>query len=478
MHRHLVLGVGVILALAGCGDDAGDDGGESGTGASAGTSSSAGRNSSGAAGRAGSTGSAGRAAAGSGGRAAAGSGGSAGAATGGEADAGEPGDIIETAVAAGSFKQLAAALTKAGLVDALKGDGPFTVFAPTDAAFDALEKEKPGTVAGLSDEQLKQVLQYHVISGAAVKAADLENGQLAKTLAGPVLAVDLSGDKPKINGATVTSADVAASNGVIHVIDKVILPPGDIIEVATAAGQFGKLAAALTSAGLVDTLKGAGPFTVFAPTDAAFDKLSSAPTGDALKTTLLYHVVAGTLGPLDLKENGAAVTAAGSPVLFSLKDGAKINAAAISVTNVVAKNGVIHVIDTVIVPPVDDIAATATKAGGFTKLVSALMSAGLVDELQAAGPFTVFAPTDAAFDALGTAPAGDALKNVLLYHVASGALGSGDLKSGKLATLLADKSLTVEVSSTVKVDEGTVTQANLLTKNGIIHVVDKVLTPE
>jgi transforming growth factor-beta-induced protein len=363
------------------------------------------------------------------------------AANGGEA---KPADIVDTAVAAGSFKQLAAALTKAGLVDALKGAGPFTVFAPTDAAFDALEKAKPGTVAGLTTEQLTAVLKYHVVSGAAVKAADLKNGQLVKTLAGPVAAIDLSGDKPKITGVTISST---------------------------------KLAEALTAAELVDDLKGEGPFTVFAPTDAAFAKLSAVPSGDALKSVLLYHVLQGAVGPADLKEGGAAKTLSGSPVLFTLNGGAKINDAVISTTNVVAKNGVIHVIDSVIVPPTDDIVATAVAAGTFTQLAAALTSADLVSALQAAGPFTVFAPTDEAFAALGTAPTGDALKNVLLYHVANGAVGSGDLVAGPVPTLLTDKNLTIDLTGGVKVNDATVTKANILTKNGIIHVVDKVLVP-
>jgi transforming growth factor-beta-induced protein len=396
------------------------------------------------------------------------------AANGGEA---KPADIVDTAVAAGSFKQLAAALTKAGLVDALKGAGPFTVFAPTDAAFDALEKAKPGTVAGLTNEQLTAVLKYHVVSGAAVKAGDLKNGQLVKTLAGPVAAIDLSGDKPKINGVTISATDIVATNGVIHVIDQVLLPPGDIVEVATAAGSFTKLAEALTAAELVDDLKGEGPFTVFAPTDAAFAKLSAVPSGDALKSVLLYHVLEGAVGPADLKEGGAAKTLSGSPVLFTLTGGAKINEAVISATNVVAKNGVIHVIDDVIVPPADDIVATAIAAGTFTQLAAALTSADLVSALQAAGPFTVFAPTDEAFAALGTAPTGDALKNVLLYHVANGAVGSGNLVAGPVPTLLTDKNLTIDLTGGVKVNDATVTKANILTKNGIIHVVDKVLVP-
>jgi transforming growth factor-beta-induced protein len=492
MRTTLILGITLLLSLAsGCESNDSNTDGASGSGSQAGMGSSAGKTGSSVAGadsKAGTSASAGSsAAAGLGGAAAgAGGGGAAGIGRAGTGGAGTgsagtgssgPKDIVDTAVAAGSFKQLAAALTKAGLVDALKGAGPFTVFAPTDAAFDALEKAKPGTVAGLSVEQLAAVLKYHVISGAAVKSSELKSGQLAKTLAGPVVAVDLSGDKPKVNDASVTMADIVASNGVIHVIDKVLLPPGDIIEVATAAGKFTKLAKALGDAGLVDALKGAGPFTVFAPTDDAFAKLSAVPTGDALKNVLLYHVINGTVGPLDLKEGGAANTLAGSPVLFALKDGAKVNAAKITVTNVVAKNGVIHIIDTVIVPPSDDIVATAIAAGMFTKLAAALTSAGLVDDLQAKGPFTVFAPTDAAFTMLASTPSGDALKNVLLYHVVSGAVGSGDLKAGSVDTLLTDKKLTIDLASGVKVNAASVTKADILTKNGIIHVIDKVLIP-
>jgi transforming growth factor-beta-induced protein len=460
-------------ASAGSSASSGGSGGSAGKGASGsgGKSAAAGRGGSGSS-DAGSGGSAGGAGGAGGAKAQAGSGGSGGSV------AAAPKDIVDTAVAAGSFKQLAAALTKANLVEALKGAGPFTVFAPTDAAFDALEAAKPGTVAGLSNEALTAVLKYHVVSGAGVKAADLKNGQLVKTLGGPVAAIDLSGDKPKINGVTISMTDIVASNGVIHVIDKVLLPPGDIIEVATAAGSFTKLAEALTAAGLVDDLKGEGPFTVFAPTDAAFAKLSAAPTGDALKNVLLYHVLNGTVGPVDLKEGGAAVTLAGSPVLFSLTGGAKINDATISMTNVVAKNGVIHVIDSVIVPPADDIVATAVAAGTFTKLAGALTSAGLVSALQAPGPFTVFAPTDAAFDKLSAVPTGDALKNVLLYHVTQGAIGSGNLVAGSVPTLLTDKNLTIDLSSGVKVNGASVTKANILTKNGIIHVVDSVLVPQ
>ena len=471
MRKLLILGLAVMLAGAACTDDdedmLGDTGGEAGEG-----------DGPGAAGRAGGSPAAGSPAAGSpaagspaAGAPAAGSGGAAGSTSSG------PKNIVETAVAAGSFKQLAAALGKANLVEALSAPGPFTVFAPTDAAFDAFEKANPGALAKLSVEDLTKILKYHVLSGAAVKSTDLKNGQLAKTLAGPAVAVDLSGDKPKVGGATVSMADIEASNGVIHVIDAILMPPKDIVETALAAGKFTTLAKALTDAGLVDTLKGAGPFTVFAPTDDAFKKLAAVPSGDALKNVLLYHVVSGQAGPLDLKDKGVLTTVAGSPALVDTSDGVKVAGAKVSLPNVVASNGVIHVVDSVLLPPDKDIVETAVAAGSFTKLAAALQSAGLVDALKAKGPFTVFAPTDAAFNALSAVPSGDALKNVLLYHVVMGAVGAGDLKAGDVPTLLADEQLKIDLSGGVKVNDAKVSMANIVTKNGVIHVIDKVLVP-
>jgi transforming growth factor-beta-induced protein len=476
MRKYWILGLAVMLAgAAACGDDGEDtDPDESGeTAGKAGSDES--RAGTGAAGKAGggAGSAAGSLAAGSpaAGSPAAGSGGAAGSEPSG------PKNIVQTAVAAGSFKQLAAALTKANLVDALSGAGPFTVFAPSDTAFDAFEKANPGVLAKLSVDELTMILKYHVISGAAVKAKDLKNGQLAKTLAGPVVAVDLSGDKPKVGGATVTMADIEATNGVIHVIDTILLPPKNIIEVATAAGMFTTLAKALGDAALIETLKGEGPFTVFAPTDDAFKKLSAVPSGDALKNVLLYHVVSGLAGPLDLEDKSVLTTVAGSPALVDTSDGVKIAGAKVTMANVVASNGVIHVIDTVMLPAEKDIVETAVAAGSFTKLAAALQSAGLVDALKAKGPFTVFAPTDAAFNALSAAPTGDALKNVLLYHVVMGAVGAGDLEAGNVPTLLADKQLKIDLASGVKVNDATVSMANIVTKNGVIHVVDKVLVP-
>lgn len=262
-------------------------------------------------------------------------------------------DIVDTAVAAGTFTKLAEALTAADLVGALKGPGPFTVFAPTDAAFAAFETANPGVLGKLTKAELSAILTYHVLSGAAVKSADLKDDQVVITLNGSPVLIDLTGGV-KVGAtveAKVTAADVLASNGVIHVIDRIILPPAkDIVETAVAAGSFTTLAGALTSADLVATLKGPGPFTVFAPTDAAFAKLSAVPTGDALKNVLLYHVVSGAVGSGDLTAGAVPTLLTGKSVTVNLTGGVKINASNVTTPNIIAKNGVIHVVDTVLVP--------------------------------------------------------------------------------------------------------------------------------
>jgi uncharacterized surface protein with fasciclin (FAS1) repeats len=274
-------------------------------------------------------------------------------------------DVVDTAVAAGSFKTLATALTAAGLVDALKGEGPFTVFAPTDEAFAALPA---GTVEGLlkDPKALGEILKYHVVAGK-VLAADAAKLTAAETLQGAPIAISVKDGKVMINDAEVISADVMAKNGVIHVINKVILPPAegammeekkDIVDTAVAAGSFKTLAAALGAAGLVETLKSAGPFTVFAPTDEAFAKLPAGTVEALLKDPktlgeiLKYHVVAGKVMAADAAKLTEATTVQGSPIKISVKDGkVYINDAQVTTADIETSNGVIHVIDTVILPP-------------------------------------------------------------------------------------------------------------------------------
>jgi transforming growth factor-beta-induced protein len=360
----LLLALAALPFAVACGDDddSSDNGGESGSdgsnagkggnsGSSGGAGSSAGKGGS-SAGTGGSMMMAGSGA-GSGGSSA-GTGGSmtmAGSAGSASADAGpaEEMDIVETAIAAGSFEQLAAALTKADLVDALQGDGPFTVFAPSDDAFDAFEAQNPGVLAGLTVEQLRGVLTYHVVAGK-VMATDLVDEGAAVTLGGSPVLFDLTGGA-KVADAKVVTADIEATNGVIHVIDKIILPPSkDIVETAVEAGSFGMLAGALTSADLIDTLKGEGPFTVFAPTDAAFGKLAAVPTGDALENVLLYHVVDGAVASGNLAAGMVPTKSGDNKITVALGADVTIDDAKVTTANIVTKNGIIHVIDTVLVP--------------------------------------------------------------------------------------------------------------------------------
>lgn len=270
-------------------------------------------------------------------------------------------NIVETAVEAGKFKTLAAALTAAGLVDAVKGEGPFTVFAPTDEAFAKLPK---GTVETLlkpeNKDKLKAILTYHVVPGK-VMAKDVVKLAGAKSLNGQRIDVKVDGSKVSVDGANVVATDIACSNGVIHIIDSVILPSEDKIPaVADKAGKFKTLLAAAKAAGLVDALSGDKALTVFAPTDDAFAKLPKGTVESLLKpenkdklvAILTYHVVEGRVYSEDAVAAKSAKTLQGGSVAISVKDsGAYVNDAKIVATDIDAGNGVIHVIDSVILPP-------------------------------------------------------------------------------------------------------------------------------
>jgi uncharacterized surface protein with fasciclin (FAS1) repeats len=278
-----------------------------------------------------------------------------------------PKDIVDTAVAAGSFNTLVAAVQSAGLEATLRGPGPFTVFAPTDAAFAAVPKFLTDKLLTPPYKgELGLILTYHVLSGS-VKAADvLGKTSMPDTVSGAKLSVDGTGGKVVVNGTSnVTSADVMASNGVIHAVDGVLLPT--IADTAAhyddGTTTFKTLVAALTAAELAATLGGPGPFTVFAPTDAAFAKIPKEtldnlllPANKAqLQTILKYHVLSGA--PVYAKDVAAgSVTTLSGPATITIEGAdVKIDAggekAKVILTDLPASNGVTHVIDTVILPP-------------------------------------------------------------------------------------------------------------------------------
>ena len=285
-------------------------------------------------------------------------------------------NIVETAEADGNFTTLLAALEAAGLDDDLAGTGPFTVFAPTDDAFDALEAASPGILNTLLDPAnqavLIDILQFHVIQGKVMAADAIAlDGTSAEMLNGSYLRIDVVNGKVvlSLNGnreATVTVTDIEASNGVIHVIDAV-LDPNDavetIVQTALDNGNFTLLAAALQKAELVDTLEGAGPFTVFAPTDDAFNAIGintadDLPDKAALTPLLTYHVYDGSVlaaAAIDLdgqnvtmlSGDSMSIDVVGGNVILNQGGGRE---ATVTSTDVLCSNGVIHVIDTVLDP--------------------------------------------------------------------------------------------------------------------------------
>ena len=286
--------------------------------------------------------------------------------------------IVDIAVGNPDFSTLVTALQAAGLVETLQGAGPFTVFAPTNAAF---AKVDPATLAALLNDKaaLTRVLTYHVVAGK-VLAADVVKLTSAKTVEGSDVNIAVMGSMVMLNGSTtVTATDIQASNGVIHVIDSVLLPPyltiataaapaapaapaasGNAVDAVLADPQFSTLAAALTAADLVETLKGAGPFTIFAPTNDAFAKLGEARIArllankEQLTRYLTYHVLSGKVLSSDIVGQNirTAPTVAGGNVNIRVSNGKVIinSRAEVTQADIQVSNGVIHVIDTVLIP--------------------------------------------------------------------------------------------------------------------------------
>lgn len=273
-------------------------------------------------------------------------------------------NIVEVASSSNDFSILKDAIVKAGLASTLQTDGPFTVFAPTNAAFNELfSKLGVSGLADLSAETLKPILLNHVVSGK-VTAADIKTGYFASlnTMAPSNNAVKLyvnKGSSVMIDESKVVTADLMASNGVIHAINKVILPPS-VVSHAINNPDFSILVQAVVKAGLVEALSATGPFTVFAPTNAAFNSLFATLgvsgiadlTAEQLTPILLYHVVSGNVTAAQVSTGNVPTLKDGSSISLMVDNmGVKINnSSKVIATDVQGTNGVIHAIDAVLLP--------------------------------------------------------------------------------------------------------------------------------
>ncbi|MFC4220570.1 fasciclin domain-containing protein [Flagellimonas marina] len=435
-------------------------------------------------------------------------------------------NIVEAAQATSDLSTLVAALQKADesanndLITALSGDGPFTVFAPTNQAFADLLAQLDGydSLDDFSSQQLQDllavILTYHVVPGAAAMSTDLSNGQTLTTLQGSSLEVSTTGgvfisDATDV-AAQVTTADVETSNGVVHIIDKVLLPQAildalaDVIlvpitDLALGNENLENLVAALVAADgdLPTALRGDGPFTVLAPTDEAFEtfldgaSLDDIPT-EVLTQVLLNHVIEGELYSTDLQSLGAGYTStlargvqdANISIFFDTSDGVTFNGVSSVVTpDVKALNGVVHVVDAVIDLP--NIVDHAVANPNLTSLVAALTDGGnttftdlLSNEEE---EFTVFAPVNDAFAAF-TNPNSNDINAILSNHVVVGAAAFSSGLMNSYVNTAAEFDTDENLSLYINTDDGVtlngvsnVAIADIVATNGVIHAVDAVI---
>ncbi len=488
-----------------------------------------------------------------------------------------PGTVYTRISTGGGTTALEAALNVAtgDLQGTLEGTGPFTVFAPNDDAFTALAEslgyistdDVPASEALLADIDpglLSQILTYHVVP-SSIEAGSFSNGSSLTTVLGDQLSVLVTADGtvqlqdatklPETNPvATVISPNSYADNGIVHLIDKVLLPQAaidalnvdlrpTILEWATATDDLSVLASALEKAGLVDAIAQLDTARVLAPNNQAFTDLLDALGDDynsiddfdndveiaLLGDILKYHVLPPaaastdlTVGPAEtlLEDNTVNVISDGAG--FAFGDVTATTASTVT-SNIDAKNGVIDIIDKVLLPQAaldflalldsDDLATTVVNSPQLTILEEALIATDLVGAFTDATnvqddeatnftyfrPATVFAPSDAAFtdlfNALGaeytsiasfdTDEELELLTEILLYHVLEGKIASEDLEAGMVTTVSGSD---IEIISVVGTDNfvvgdatnnvnANITVADIMTRNGVAHVVDKVLLP-
>ena len=449
-------------------------------------------------------------------------------------------NIVEIAQDTESLSSLVNVLTKADekegtdLIGTLSGNGPFTVFAPTNEAFVELLGNLEG-YDSLEDfesdaekELLASILTYHVV-GTKALSTDLSDGQQIGTVQGEDVGISLEGgvfvQDATEEDAQVVQADVEASNGVVHVIDKVLIPQAvldalngetpeeeskTLTEIVVETETLSVLEAAVIKAGLAETLSGEGPFTVFAPSDEAFvallgvlgndynslDDFDEEVEIDLLRDILLYHVIPAEVKSTDLSEGfvdtafeGNSLHIGASGDTFTIGDATDIDAN-LTAVDIMASNGVAHTIDKVLLPQsaLDFVASLSLKSivqiaienDDLSLLVDALKQAdaGLVETLGGDRPFTVFAPTNEAFvallDSLGddyqsladfdTEEELQLLVKVLTYHVvADVAAFSTDLEDGQMIGTLQGGNLDIRlVDGGVRIDDATDTHATVV----------------
>jgi transforming growth factor-beta-induced protein len=455
-------------------------------------------------------------------------------------------DIFTLAAATPDLSTFVAALKAGKLVDYLSGKDcpsteycPFTVFAPTNEAFARLPTLYLKLLLDPANiKSLDKLLEYHIIYPGPGFSKDITDNEVFRTEEGEDVTAHLK-EKPfdpydphapvvnilAINNATVTTADVTASNGVLHIIDRVLMPSGmppvptntkNIVALAAATPELSTLVAALKAGELADFLSGKGsfsPFTVFAPTNEAFAKLPAGVLArlldpknvPKLARLLEYHVVSGAaIFSKDLKTFQTVKTLEGDQVTIVKAGRVVVNNATVTMADIAATNGVIHIIDSVLIPPPPpgpDLLQTIYHKPELSTFVIALRHAGRIICLSSESPcgptpFTIFAPSNDAWNVfLGQYPLLLDLSNVVLlqqvldYHFVAGAVFSKDITDNEVISTKEGEDVTAHIKekpfdpydphapvvNILTINNATVTTADLAATNGVVHILDSVL---
>ncbi len=420
--------------------------------------------------------------------------------------------ILEIAAGNPDFSILAGLVEEAGLSRVLASEfRTLTVFAPNNAAFEALGEETLEAVAN-DRAQLRAILKNHIAFGALDSGTLDQQGEV-RTVLPRTLPIEPDGSSPtglSVDGVPLLAADLHASNGLVHVVESVLLPapPETLVDVAAGRDDLSTFVDVVTLAGLADTFNQVERFpayTIFAPNNDAFaavpaevlESLLADPTG-ALADVLKLHVVHGRLGSEDLYDGQVLESLSGERLNVAISGGeVRINGALVAETDLKAINGVLHVMDDVIPSVPYTIADFISQQSYLSTLNAALEASGL--NAAVADPeadLTVFAPLNYAFDRLpdGTVetllqdPTGD-LTQILLYHVVGESLSADELVDQGRATTLQGAEVEVvsrqfrlpwwwkNTFSIVRINDARVIAADIETDNGRIHLISGVLLP-
>lgn len=411
-------------------------------------------------------------------------------------------DIYERALITEGLGTLTTAVEEAEL-DAsdspLRNDDPFTVFAPVNDGFEGLDVDE------LIDDSeiLNRVLQYHAVPGEPLTSDQISGGESLETLEGGEVNIEVSDGTVTVNGIPVTITDVRTRNGVVHLIDGVLLERLDVVQRATVTSSLSTLTTAVGEAGLAQSLKGDGPFTVFAPVDSAFAKFDTEDllgNQDLLERVLTYHVFDQEIRSGDLPDGESPQTLEGGTITVDPGNLRLNDRVAVTVTDVEVRNGVIHLLDDVLLRRTNAV-QRAIVTPGFDILVDLVDQAGLAGDLSNEdGTFTVFAPTDDAFLAAldendnGEIDDGEVPSNaadILKYHVGDGVFYAADEPTAPSGTMIPDDDTNVGTlegsdilvrrdGSSVTLNPESEAAAGVIAPdvdvtNGVIHGIDTVL---